>query len=82
MQSSKNGTADHTVLDHMTDAELTQLVIDLGGMFCEVKTDPTFFRLAEMASRRSAAVTSMLLIALASTITTLVSFRMLFSISS
>lgn len=42
MQSSKNGTADHTVLDHMTDAELTQLVIDLGGMFCEVKTDPTF----------------------------------------
>ena len=22
MQSSKNGTADHTVLDHMTDAEL------------------------------------------------------------
>ena len=41
---SKNGTADHTVLDHMTDAELTQLVIDLSGMLCEVKTDPTFFQ--------------------------------------
>ena len=44
MQSSKNGTANHTVLDHMTDPELTQLVIDLGGMLCEVKTDPTFFQ--------------------------------------
>ena len=44
MQSSKNGTANHTVLDHMTDPELTQLVIDLGGMLCEVKTDPTFLQ--------------------------------------
>ena len=44
MESSKNGTADHTVFDHMTDAELTQLIIDLGGMFCEVKTDPTLFQ--------------------------------------